>query len=129
MNKKLILAGGIINLIMAIFHLLFPWLFNWKETLTCLTFDDRSLMYALSFHCTLMIFGFAGISLFLREELLKTKIGKAIMAIIALFYTLRAGEQWVLFKDPLPIALFFFFLCLGIAALYAIPLYRTRGES
>jgi len=52
---KLIFAGGIFNLLFAVFHLFFWKLFNWKYELKSISFVNRNIMQVLNL-CLAFVF-------------------------------------------------------------------------
>ncbi len=96
--KSVILAGGIYHVAFAIFHLMFWKLFRWKEDLASLSVINRAVMQILNLCMTFVFLIFAYISIFHAAELLTTKIGKALLLLIAVFWFLRAIEQIVFFE-------------------------------
>lgn len=80
-------------------------------------------MEALNVAGALLIFYFAFVSLFHREELLGTRLGKTTMGLVVLIYLSRAAEEFFLFKfQPL-----IFVACLVVGLLYLAPLDHTSA--
>jgi len=99
MAETFVEAGGLYNIAFALFHLLFWWLFNWKEDLPKLSTVNQAFMQVsnLCLTFTFMIFGY--ISLAHTRELLVTPLGRALLMLIALFWLARAIEQIFFFEQ------------------------------
>lgn len=120
-TKRLLQIGGIINLLLVVFHLSFWKLFNWRESLASLSSDDRAVMQVLNIHTAYVLAVFAIVSLVFPNEMSTTKLGRIISLSIAGFWILRALNQvvfWGILSAGSWIALL---VCLAIAALYFIP--------
>ncbi|MBU0691856.1 hypothetical protein KKH18_08585, partial [bacterium] len=118
MNRVFIIIGGILNGLLFIFHLLFWKLFNWPEALMYMTPDDRALMQVFNIHGSITIGLFAYVSLFHRKELLTTKLGRVILAVIALFYYVHAINSIIFWNITIPEELIILVLVLIIGLLY-----------
>jgi hypothetical protein len=119
--ELLIKAGGIYNIVLVIFHLLFWRIFNWKEDLRSLSFLNRAIMQVLNLSLTLAFVIFSYISLVHTKELISTSLGQSLLGLIALFWLARSVEQVVFFKlkNWRSIAFLVFFLVGTV--LYAVP--------
>lgn len=119
--ELLIKAGGIYNIVLVIFHLLFWRIFNWKEDLRSLSFLNRAIMQVLNLSLTFAFVIFSYISLVHTKELISTSLGQSLLGFIALFWLARSVEQVVFFKlkNWRSIAFLVFFLVGTV--LYAVP--------
>lgn len=119
--ELLIKAGGIYNIVLVIFHLLFWHIFNWKEDLRSLSFLNRAIMQVLNLSLTFAFVIFSYISLVHTKELISTSLGQSLLGLIALFWLARSVEQVVFFKlkNWRSIAFLVFFLVGTV--LYAVP--------
>ncbi len=119
--ELLIKAGGIYNIVLVIFHLLFWRIFNWKEDFRSLSFLNRAIMQVLNLSLTLAFVIFSYISLVHTKELISTSLGQSLLGLIALFWLARSVEQVVFFKlkNWRSIAFLVFFLVGTV--LYAVP--------
>ncbi len=122
MSKALLAAGGILNLIFGLFHILLGYrIAQWQQ----LPPGARSLMLALNVGGTLFIFFFAYASFFQREDVLGTRLGRSVLAVASLLYLSRAAEEFILFSFSPAI----FFPCLLVGLLYAVLVYLAKpGE-
>ena len=85
--------GGVFHLICALSHLFFPKTFHWEENLKELPTDKKkkikNTMY-LSNTCTLLFWLILSyIPMFYAKEILGTPMGRAILTLIVLFWTVR----------------------------------------
>jgi len=124
--ETLIKAGGLYNIILIVFHLLFWRIFNWKDDLPSLSFLNRAIMPVLNLSLTFVFVIFAYISLVHSNELLSTSLGRSLLMLIAVFWFARAMMQVVYFKLQHWGSLAFLLFFLAGAVLYGIPaVYAT----
>lgn len=124
--ESLIKAGGIYNIALVIFHLLFWRIFNWKEDLRSLSFLNRAIMQVLNLSLTFAFVIFSYISLVHTNELISTHLGKILLILMALFWFARAVQQVVFFKLKNWVSMAFLVFFIVGAALYAVPaIYST----
>lgn len=93
MLRRLLLVGGVLNALFFLFHIQLAFSIRQLP----LTPNLLALMQALNVGGILFIFLFAFASLFLRDEMLSTRLGATILALAAALYLLRAAEEFVLF--------------------------------
>lgn len=123
--ELLIKAGGIYNITLVIFHLLFWCIFNWKEDLRSLNFLNRAIMQVLNVSLTFAFVIFSYISLMHTKELISTSLGQSLLTLIALFWFARSIGQIIFFKlKNWRSTAFLIFFLIG-TALYAIPAMYT----
>jgi hypothetical protein len=120
--ETLILIGGLYNLALAVFHLLFWKLFNWKQDLASLTPLNRAVVQIVNLCLTFVFLVFAYISFFHANELLHSKLGRSLLALMAIFWFLRAIEQIIFFGLRRKASIAFLILFLIGTGLYSIPL-------
>lgn len=125
MNKILFFVGGTVNTLLAIFLFLFWKFLNWSETLSCLSQDNRSIMYCLNLHCSMLIVLFAYVSFFHNVDMLKSKTGRLLTGFIAFFYFQRAVEDIIFWGiDPV-----IFAICIITGVIYTLPLLpKIKGR-
>ena len=121
MMESLVKAGGVYNIALVVFHLLFWRIFNWKQDLQSLSFNNKAIIQVVNLCLTLVFVLFACISLIFSKELLTTPLGKSLLLFMALFWFARALMQIVFFRleDWGSSAFLVFFFAGGV--LYAIP--------
>ncbi len=126
MHKRLLLVGGILNLIFGLLHLSMGKMLNSSEALSCLSMDIQATVYTLNAHLALICFVFAYLSLFQRQDMLTTRIGQAVTSAIGLFWILRAINQVVFYGPSAPDTPFWMIVCVVVSSLYFIPLVWRR---
>lgn len=114
-------AGGVFNAAFAVFHLMFPRLFNWRQDLRTLTFVNRGITHVLNLCLTAVFVIFAYVSLAHTKDLLSSPLGHGLLVSIALFWLLRAVQQIVFFRMRHWWSWAFFVIFLAGAALYGAP--------
>ncbi|HVN32947.1 MAG TPA: hypothetical protein VMT45_13280 [Thermoanaerobaculaceae bacterium] len=123
MARALLLVGGILNLAFAAFHI---GLFRGIQASAALSPSAKGLMHAFNAAGTLFIVFFVVVSLFLRDDLLNTRLGEVTLGLVATLYLSRAAEEFFLFQfTPL-----IFGACVAVGGLYLAILLialRTRG--
>ncbi len=117
-----LIAGGIFNLGFAVFHLFFWRLFDWKRDLASLTAVNRSVMQILNLCLTFLLLVMAYVSLFLRQAMLSTELGKTLLIAFALFWFLRMLEQVFLFEVKNRLSAVFTLIFLLGTILYILPI-------
>ncbi|WP_129713576.1 hypothetical protein [Pedobacter sp. SYP-B3415] len=94
----LVLVCGVYSLAFAGFHLLFWKLFNWKTELKKLSFANRGILQILNLRIIYIFFLIAFLCFAYPDELLNTRLGKAVMIGMSLFWLGRLIEQLVLLR-------------------------------
>ena len=120
--KILLVAGGILNTLFLFFHILLGYRIS---QLSGLAYPQRSLMEALNLGGMLFLFFFAYASFFLGKELLGTRLGRTVLALAAVLYLSRAGEEFVLFKFTAVV----FGACMLVGIIYLALLVSAMNES
>ena len=121
--SKLLLAGGIFNLLFAIFHLLFWRLFNWKDELKKIDFINQNIMQVLNLCRVFVFLIFSYISIFHADEMLNSGLGVTLTLCISIFWLLRSVEQIVFFKLQTAISWILLILFIIGTFLYGIPVF------
>ena len=122
-----IVAGGFFNAAFALFHVFFWRVFDWERDLKSLTNINRAVVQILNLCLTFVFLVFAYLSFEHVDDLLSTRLGNALLALIAFFWLLRAIEQAIFFglRNRLSMGLFGLFI-FG-SSLYAYPAWLMRG--
>lgn len=127
--KNVIRGLGILSAILAVFHAAFWWLFDWPARLGYMTAEHRMLMQTFNL-CMLPLFLFSTyVFLALPEEILDTRMGRAVLAMNASVYYLRAVSELVFGDIATGESQFFLVLGLVLGALFTWPLLRTSKVS
>lgn len=120
-DEVLLIAGGIYNLGFAVSHPFFWRIFDWGRDLASLTAVNRSVMQILNLCLTFLLFFMAYVSLFMREPMLSTDLGRALLIAIAMFWFLRMLEQIFLFEVRNRLSAVFAMIFLVGSVLYIVP--------
>ncbi|MBC8374868.1 MAG: hypothetical protein H8E26_02415 [FCB group bacterium] len=119
--EVLIKLGGVYNIALVIFHLLFWRIFDWKNDLRKLSFLNRAIMQVLNLSLSFVFIIFSYISIAHTDELLSTALGHSLLILMTLFWVARSIEQIIFFKlNHWGSVAFLAFFLVG-AVLYAIP--------
>lgn len=125
MEKKLLIIGGIVNILLGIFHLLFWELFNWSVVLECIPAITRGAVIEINITLSMAVFIFGYISIFHHREMLETKIGRTMLLSISLLYFVRAATGAIFFPFNLPRSFLDASLITVVGLLYLIPFLRS----
>lgn len=117
------------NLVFALFHVALGQALAAQEVLSCLSLDNRATVYTLNFSLAFTCLAFAYLSLFHGQELVGTRIGMAVLAVIGAFWVLRAVNQVVFYGLSASDTPFWTILCLLISLLYLVPMFGKRSAS
>jgi hypothetical protein len=123
--ELLIKLGGIYNLGLVVFHLLFWRIFNWGEDLRKLSFLNRAIMQVLNLSLTFVFVIFAWLSLAHSAGLLASPLGHGLLVLMALFWFLRALQQPLFFGLRHWGSVAFLLIFLTGAALYGVPAFHV----
>lgn len=85
---------GILLMLLALIHVIFPRYFNWKEELQFLSLINRQMMTVHTFFIALMVFLMGLLSLTSSADLIGTKLGRSISLGIGIFWTFRLFIQF-----------------------------------
>ena len=85
---------GILLIILAFIHAIFPKYFNWKQELNSLSIINRQLMYVHSFFIAFVVFLIGLLCLTSTNELVETILGKRVCLGLAIFWTARLFIQF-----------------------------------
>jgi len=85
---------GVLLLILALAHIIFPTYFNWKEELKSLSLINRQMMIVHTFFIAIVVFLMGLLCLIHPTEIVETKLGKTISLGFGIFWTLRLFIQF-----------------------------------
>src|SRR5687768_3837787 len=85
---------GILLIILAVIHVIFPKYLNWKEDLKPLSIINRQLMYVHSFFIALVILLLGVLCLSSANELITTTLGRRITLGLGIFWSTRLLIQF-----------------------------------
>lgn len=92
---------GIILIILAIFHAIFPRYFNWKSEFESVSLINRQIMYIHTFFiaCVILLMGLLCVTS--PKEIIETPFGNKIALGFAAFWTLRLLFQFFGYSSEL----------------------------
>jgi hypothetical protein len=122
----LIRIVGVISLIFMLFHIAFNKLFDWDNTLNCLSQSNRSIM--LTYHyISILVTGFmAYISIIQTKALLNSSLKISILGLFDLFYMIRIITEFTLFGFSIPQSLVILIMCAIPVVCYTIPIFYSQ---
>ncbi len=92
---------GILFMILATIHIIFPKYFNWKEELISLSLINRQMMIIHTLFVALTVFLMGLLCVYSADQLINTSIGKTISLGFAIFWTLRLIVQFFGYSSKL----------------------------
>jgi len=117
-------AGGVLHAGWALFHMFFPRLFRWDKNLADMDPINRAIYQVLNL-CLVFYFAAAAyLSLALTHDMLSSKLGHKLIAVMAAFWLLRLGLQFRFFKAVHPLSLLLIVLFALTAGTYLYPLMQ-----
>ncbi|MFN0277357.1 MAG: hypothetical protein ACKVRN_02020 [Pyrinomonadaceae bacterium] len=121
--KTLIQIGGVLWVICFIFHIFFWRLFDWRRDLESVAKVNKGIIQVLNLCLMLCFLIFAYISLVETDELLRSSLGKGLIAGMALFGVFRVVEQFLFFDLHHIGSKIVLFGALALGIIYTIPLF------
>ncbi|MCB0478994.1 MAG: hypothetical protein KDC84_12575 [Crocinitomicaceae bacterium] len=85
---------GVLLIILALFHVIFPRYFKWKEELKSLSLINKQIMVVHTFFIALVVFLMGLMCLTSARELIETNLGKRISLGLGIFWSLRLIIQF-----------------------------------
>ena len=92
---------GVLLIVLACVHIIFPRYFNWKEELKSLSLINRQLMTVHTFFIALVVFLTGLLCLTSATELIETKLGRTILLGLGLFWSIRLIIQFFGYSSKL----------------------------
>lgn len=121
-NKIKLTTGGVILILLGIFHAAFWNLFDWNTELTKLNQDNSSLVQMMNI-CTICYLSLMGIILLLcRSEILYSKTGRLLLLSLSIFFAVRLVLEFVFPGSSLLMAGILLFCVL----IFLIPLLERK---
>ncbi len=90
MMRMALLAAGVFNFGLAVFHLFFWRLFRWQEELPGLSAVNRGIMPVLNLCLTFVLFFFAALCLLFPSELIASELGGFLLFGMCVFWKGRS---------------------------------------
>ena len=123
-----LVVAGCINLLFLMLHAVFPWLFNWKETLACLDLNNWAILQTFNIIVILMILAMTFFSFRYPSELTSSTLGRPISIVFSLFYFIRIVAEFVYFGYTGLASIVIIALCLIPALVYLLAAIGDRNE-
>ena len=119
-----LIGAGLFDIGFAIFHLMFWRLFAWEDLLPRMGSVNGGILQILNLRLIFLFLAFGLAFVTMPAAFTTTSPGMVVLAIWALFWFMRAGEQIWFFglKHRLSMVLFVLFLVGGLLHLLPIPL-------
>lgn len=99
--ETLIKIGGLLLIVLALFHVVFPTFFKWKEELKHLSLVNRQMMQIHTFFIALVVFLMGILCYTSAPDLVSTKLGKNISLGFAIFWSTRLFIQFFGYSSKL----------------------------
>lgn len=100
MHLHLIICG-ILLVLLALIHVIFPKYFNWAQELSSLSLVNRQMITVHTFFIALTVFLMGLLCLTSADELIHTGLGRKISLGLAIFWTLRLFIQLFVYSSEL----------------------------
>ena len=124
--NTIIFLCGVHSAALAIFHLLFWKIFDWKNDLKNLNFANRAIIQILNTRLIYFFLFVAFLCFVYPHELVNTKLGKAFLAGICLFWLGRTVEQFIFLKKHNTFIHILTIIFITGAILFALPLLLAK---
>ena len=92
---------GILLIVLAAIHLIFPKYFHWQQELSSLNLINRQIMYVHTFFIALVIFLIGLLCLTSAQEIVATPLGKKLAVGLGLFWICRLFIQFFGYSSEL----------------------------
>lgn len=88
--------SGYVSALLFLFHIPFYWLFDWENSLACLSRDNWLIFHCFNVISIFLLLLMSVASIFHAEEMLRTKVGRLLAMYIFGFYVFRIVAEFVL---------------------------------
>jgi len=85
---------GILLMLLAVVHIIFPRYFNWKEEFKNVSLINKEMMYVHTFFVALMVFLMGWGCWANAEGLVHTELGQQLCFALGVFWACRLWVQW-----------------------------------
>ncbi len=92
---------GVLLMILAIIHAIFPRYFDWKEDLKLISLINKQMMMVHTFFIALIVFLMGLLCFTLTMELIETELGKTVSLGFGIFWTIRLYVQFFVYSTKL----------------------------
>ncbi len=97
-NAFILTLCGLHSLALAVFHVLFWRIFQWKKQLALLNTANRAIMQILNLRLIYTFLFVAFLCFFYQKALLETDLGHALLIGCSLFWVGRTVEQFIFLR-------------------------------
>ncbi len=118
MNRKLLLSGGILNVLLAVFKIAMPHLFHWQVAMGSAESFLWFTLYAENLGISVLLLFFAYMSIFQWKQLLETGLGRTVLIAIGTLWLFRGAAELFLYRPGVDGAWWRVFMFLAAAILY-----------
>jgi hypothetical protein len=116
-RRTFVIIGGIIFLVMGLFHLSFWILFDWQTELYKLNQINSNNMQMLNIVCSFFMFSFSYMMLMYNSRVLNSKLGRSVLIISSGFFLIRALIEFAFPGNSIVYGL----VLMAIVPVYLIP--------
>jgi len=88
-REAIIITGGIMLLLLGLFHMFFPILFDWEDQLKKLNEENDSIVQMMNICTITYLFSMGLILLICRSEIPNSKAGRLLLLSLSLFFAVR----------------------------------------
>lgn len=92
---------GVLFIILAIIHIVFPKYFHWKEELSRLSLVNKEMMVIHTFFIALVVFLMGLLCVISTKDLVETNLGKTISFGLGIFWGIRLVIQFFGYSSQL----------------------------
>lgn len=92
---------GVLLMVLALVHFIFPKYFNWEEELKSLSLINKQMMTVHTFFIAVTVFMMGLLCVTSTAELIETKLGKTICLGFGIFWLLRLFIQFFVYSTQL----------------------------
>ena len=92
---------GIILLVLALVHVIFPKYFNWKTELQSLSLINHQMMYVHTFFVAFIVFLMGMLCIYCTTDIINTRLGKQLSFGLFVFWGLRLILQFFFYSSKL----------------------------
>ena len=92
---------GLILMVLALVHIIFPKYFNWKNELQTLSLINRQMMMVHTFFIALVVFMMGLLCFSSATELIETNLGRKISLGLGVFWLIRLFIQFFVYSSKL----------------------------
>jgi len=127
MRKTVLYIGGVLNILLAIFHMFFWNLFNWSEELPKLSADNRGILQIANIILIFILIYFAVMSFVIAKDKKIDIYARSIIICISGFYAIRLFLGYPFFGFSYE-ELFIWIFCIIIIIGYLTILFMKNKQ-